>query len=46
VEGPGVDGKIIVKWMFQKWDGVWIYLAEDGERWRAFVNVIINRRVA
>jgi hypothetical protein len=34
LEDPGVDGKIILKWIFQKWDGgmSWINLAEDMDR--------------
>jgi hypothetical protein len=37
LEDPGVDGKIILKWMFEKWDsgmGVidWIDLAQDRDR--------------
>jgi hypothetical protein len=36
----GVDGWIILKWILEKWDGAtdWIYLAQDMDRWAAFVN--------
>jgi hypothetical protein len=44
---PGVDGKIILKWICKKWDGGmdWIGLAQDRERWRAVVNAVMNLRV-
>jgi hypothetical protein len=32
---PGVDGRIISKWIFEKWDGGgmdWIELAQDTDR--------------
>jgi hypothetical protein len=31
---PGVDGMIISKWIFKKWDGGmdWIELAQDRDR--------------
>jgi hypothetical protein len=47
LEDPGVDGRIILKWTFKKWDGSmdWIDMAQDRERWRAVVNVVMNLRV-
>jgi hypothetical protein len=44
---PGVDGRIILKWIFQKWDGGmdWIELAHDRDRWRVLVNAVMNLSV-
>jgi hypothetical protein len=44
---PGVDGRIILKWIFEKWDGGmnWIELAQDRDRWRALVNAVMNLRI-
>jgi len=34
LEDAGVDGRIILKWIFMKWDGGmdWIDLAQDRDR--------------
>ena len=49
LEDPGLDGRIVLKWIFRKWDGGggrdWIYLAQDRDRWPALENVVMNLRV-
>jgi hypothetical protein len=45
---PGIDGSIILRWIFRKWDGVmdWFDLAHNWDRWLAFVNVVMNLQVS
>jgi hypothetical protein len=44
---PGVDWRIILKWIFKKWDrGMdWIELTEVRDRWRALVNAVMSLQV-
>jgi len=44
---PGVDGKIILRWIFRKWDWSmdWIELAQDRDRWSDLVNAVMNLQV-
>jgi hypothetical protein len=45
---PGIDGRIILKQTFRKWDvgGIgWNELAQDRDRWWALVNVAVNLQV-
>jgi hypothetical protein len=47
LEELGVDGMILLKWLFKKWDGGmnWIELAQGRDRWQSVVNSVINLRV-
>jgi len=42
LKDAGVDGRIILKWIFKKWDvGMdCIELAQDSYRWRALGNIL------
>jgi hypothetical protein len=44
---PGVDGRIILRWIFRKrdWGMDWIELAQDKNSLRALLNEVINLRV-
>jgi hypothetical protein len=48
LEDAGVDGRIILRWIFRKCDGGmnWIDLAQDRDRWRAVLNAVMNLRVS
>jgi hypothetical protein len=48
LEDPGVDEKIILRWIFRKWDGGgmdWMDLAQDRDRWRTLDNAVMNLRL-
>jgi hypothetical protein len=47
LEDPGIDGRIILIWIFKKWDGSmdWIDLVRDRDKWWAFVNAVMNLQV-
>jgi hypothetical protein len=47
LEDPGIDGRIILKWIFEKWDGgmYGLHLAQDRDRWQGLVNAVMNLQV-
>jgi hypothetical protein len=47
LQDPDVDGRIILKWIFERFDGGidWINLARNRARWRALVYTVMNLRV-
>jgi hypothetical protein len=49
LEDPDVDGRIILRWIFRKWNvGAWTgtIVAQNRDRWRALVNAVMNLQVA
>jgi hypothetical protein len=45
---PEVDGRIILRWMFRKLEGIrgdWMELGQDRDRWRALVSTVKKLRV-
>jgi hypothetical protein len=43
---PGVEGRVILRWIFRKWEGSmdFIELAQDRDRWWTLVNAVMNLR--
>ena len=47
-EDPGIDGRIILRWIFRQWDGGymdWTDLAQYRDRWWALVNTVMYFQV-
>jgi hypothetical protein len=47
-EGPDVDGRIILRWIVRKLEGMggdWMELAQDRDRWWALLSTVKNLRV-
>jgi hypothetical protein len=45
LENSGIEGRIILRWMFRTWDVRacdWIDVAENRDRRRALVNAVMN----
>jgi len=47
LEEPGLNGRIILRWIFRNWDGGgdWIDLVQGSGRCRALVKAVINLQV-
>ena len=47
LEERGVDGRIILRWIFRKWGGGidWLDLVTDRDRWLTLVKAVMNFRV-
>jgi hypothetical protein len=47
LEDPGIDGKVVLKRIFEKWDGSmdWIDLAQDRSMWRPVVIAVMNLHI-
>jgi hypothetical protein len=48
LEDAGVDGRIILRWIFRKWNvgGMdWIELTQNRDRWQTLVNAVMNFRI-
>jgi hypothetical protein len=47
LKDPGIDGRIVLKCIFEKLDGGvdWLDLAKDRDKWRVLVNAVMNLRV-
>ena len=47
LEDPGVDGRMILRWILRKWDGGvndWFDLVQGRDRWQALENAVMNIR--
>jgi hypothetical protein len=50
LEDPGLDGRIVLRWIFRTWNGGGgggmdgIDLAQDRRRWRALLTTVMNLR--
>jgi hypothetical protein len=46
LKDPGIDGRIVCRWIFRKWvRGMdWIDLAQDRGRWWELLNAVMSLR--